>query len=195
MGLTADQVSEESNIPLSTVYRALNSLHNQGLVEVTPGRPMIFRARHAADLISSALSSSIESAIEAATELMEKLPSASRPGFIEFEVSTGAWLVPLKGTRAIEAACSAIIKRARGRVTLMSGDPKPPFWERLLRLAEGRRGVEVELTVNLGGSMGGVCASEGPAAVWEHRPEEGWVGLATSLPGLKSALCRYLRQE
>ncbi len=190
MGLTADQVSRETGLPLSTAYRALNSLHAKGLVEVAPGRPMTFRSKPAADVISSALSLAMERAIEAAAGLVSLLPSSSDPPHVEFEVSTGAWLVPLRSARALEAAASALIRSASERLILSPGDPRPPFWSRILKLAESRRGVELDLTVELPGGIGGACSSSPRAAVmWEQDESAGWVGIYTSLDGLTEAIC------
>ncbi len=190
VGLTAEQVSRETGLPLSTAYRALNSLHAKGMVDVTPGRPMIFRSKPAADVISSALSLAMETAMEAAAGLANLLPSSADPPHVEFEVSTGAWLVPLRGVRALEAAASALIRSASERLVLCPGDPRPPFWSRILRLAESRRGIELDLTVELSGGIGGACSSSPRAAVtWEQDESAGWVGIYTSLEGLTEAIC------
>ncbi len=189
MGLTAEEVSRQAGVPLSTAYRALNSLHAKGLVDVEPGRPMKFRGRPVSEVISSALAHLIEGALDAASELAGLLPGGTDPLHVEFEISTGAWLVPLRGTRALEAAASALIRSASGRLVLFPGEPSPPFWGRILRLAESRRGVELDLTVELGGGTGGACSSSPAAAVIWERVGTSWVGAYTTLRGIVGALC------
>ena len=144
---SASQVCNETGIPDSKVYFALEELHRKGLIVVREGVPRVYRALHPKEALSK-LKSQIAQEYEQRVEKLNQLaiglePLYSRAGREDIELA-----YVLKGFDNVLGRMIELLKSAKREVILFI--PNKNIYERLSPQLDTlhRRGVKVKLAVD-----------------------------------------------
>ena len=138
----AADVHRYSGMPRNKAYESLERLASRGLIEVQPGRPMLYRASGARMVIDSLTESYGREAKEALGAL-EETQEAARGDYAEPQgENTYAWMV--KGEQAVKRRLAELIFEAKEDVFGIGGyPPKYLLSAKTALKAAAKRGVTV----------------------------------------------------
>jgi sugar-specific transcriptional regulator TrmB len=138
----AADVHRHSGMPRNKAYECLEKLAGRGLIEVQPGRPMLYRASGAKIVIES-LTESYGSEAKQALHALEEREEAGRGASGEPRgTDTYAWMV--KGEQAVKRRLAELIYEAKETVFGIGGYPPKYFLSAKTALkAASKRGVMV----------------------------------------------------
>jgi len=138
----ATDVHRYSGIPRNKVYESLEKLAGRGIIEVQPGRPMLYRAS-AAKMVIDSLTESYGREAKEALEALEERQETGRGGSAEPQgENTYAWMV--KGEQAVKRRLAELIYEAKQDVFGIGGyPPKYLLSAKTALKAASKRGVVV----------------------------------------------------
>jgi sugar-specific transcriptional regulator TrmB len=138
----AADVHRYSGMPRNKAYESLEKLASRGIIEVQPGRPMLYRASGAKMVIDS-LTESYGREAKEALEALEERQETGRGSSAEPEgEKTYAWMV--KGEQAVKRRLAELVYEAKKDVFAIGGyPPKYLLSAKTALKAASKRGVVV----------------------------------------------------
>ncbi len=138
----AADVHRHTGMPRNKAYESLERLSSRGIVEVQPGRPMLYRASEARLVIDNLVESYGREAKEALTALEERQDSGPLGSAEPEGVESYAWMV--KGERAVKRRLAELIYEAKRDIFGIGGyPPKYLLAAKTALKAASKRGVVV----------------------------------------------------
>jgi sugar-specific transcriptional regulator TrmB len=117
----AADVHRYSGIPRNKAYESLERLTNRGMVEVQPGRPVLYRASAPKNVIENLTETYVRTAREALAALEERRDS--REGSSEAQSEGGNHLWVVRGEQAVRRRLAELIYDAKKDVFGIGGYP------------------------------------------------------------------------
>ncbi len=138
----AADINRYSGMPRNKAYESLERLASRGIVEVQPGRPVLYRASGAKLVIENLMESYERSAKEALRSLEERQEEGQVGAAEPHGEGSYAWVV--KGEQAVKRRMAELVYDAKSDVFGIGGYPPKYFLAAKTALkAAAKRGVTV----------------------------------------------------